>query len=111
MAKPEWGTKRVCQSCGAPFYDLGRDPITCPKCEAVFDPEAVLKSRRSRPPEEEAPAKPKPAEPEGEDVIDGEDEDAIESEDEDDDVLEDASDLGDDDMSDVIDAGGEKEDT
>ncbi|MGB0671459.1 MAG: TIGR02300 family protein, partial [Rhodospirillales bacterium] len=33
MAKPEWGTKRACQSCGARFYDLGRNPIVCPKCD------------------------------------------------------------------------------
>jgi uncharacterized protein (TIGR02300 family) len=30
------GTKRVCQSCGNKFYDLNRDPITCPICDAVF---------------------------------------------------------------------------
>ena len=34
MAKPEWGTKRICQSCGARFYDFGRSPITCPACGA-----------------------------------------------------------------------------
>ncbi len=56
MVKPEWGVKRVCQSCAAKFYDLRRSPITCPKCAAPFDPEALLKSRRSRPP----PAKPEP---------------------------------------------------
>ncbi len=32
MAKPELGTKRVCASCGARFYDLNKEPITCPKC-------------------------------------------------------------------------------
>ena len=48
MAKIEWGIKRICQGCGALFYDLNKDPITCPKCEAVFDPEAILKSRRTR---------------------------------------------------------------
>jgi uncharacterized protein (TIGR02300 family) len=30
------GTKRVCQSCGNKFYDLNRDPITCPICQTVF---------------------------------------------------------------------------
>lgn len=30
------GTKRVCQNCGSKFYDLNRDPITCPICDAVF---------------------------------------------------------------------------
>jgi uncharacterized protein (TIGR02300 family) len=37
VAKPELGTKRVCQSCGAKFYDLSKDPITCPKCGAIYE--------------------------------------------------------------------------
>ncbi len=48
MAKPEWGTKRICQSCSAKFYDFGKLPIICPSCGAEFDPEAILKSRRGR---------------------------------------------------------------
>ncbi len=44
VAKPEWGIKRVCQSCATKFYDLGRSPIACPQCDARFDPEALLKS-------------------------------------------------------------------
>ena len=48
MAKPEWGAKRICHNCGARFYDMLRDPIICPKCSTPFDPEALLKSRRSR---------------------------------------------------------------
>jgi uncharacterized protein (TIGR02300 family) len=35
------GTKRVCQSCGSKFYDLNRDPITCPICQAVFQQQEV----------------------------------------------------------------------
>jgi uncharacterized protein (TIGR02300 family) len=34
--KAERGTKRVCQSCGSKFYDLLRDPIICPICQAVY---------------------------------------------------------------------------
>ena len=32
------GTKRTCQngSCGSRFYDLGRDPITCPICGSAY---------------------------------------------------------------------------
>ena len=37
MAKPELGTKRLCAGCGAKFYDLSKDPITCPKCGTVFE--------------------------------------------------------------------------
>ena len=32
MVKPELGTKRVCVSCGARFYDLTKQPAVCPKC-------------------------------------------------------------------------------
>ncbi len=54
MAKLEWGTKHTCQSCGAKYYDLNRNPVSCPKCGTVFNPDALLRSRRSRP---AAPAK------------------------------------------------------
>jgi uncharacterized protein (TIGR02300 family) len=36
VAKPELGSKRQCQNCGAKFFDLNRDPIVCPKCGTVF---------------------------------------------------------------------------
>ena len=36
MAKPELGSKRQCQSCGAKFFDMSRDPILCPKCGTQF---------------------------------------------------------------------------
>jgi len=46
VAKPEWGTKRTCFECGAKFYDLRRDPIICPSCSKVFDPERQPRVRR-----------------------------------------------------------------
>ena len=36
MTKPELGTKRLCASCSAKFYDLNKDPIVCPKCDTVY---------------------------------------------------------------------------
>ena len=68
MAKPEWGVKRLCQSCATKFYDLGRSPIACPQCGARFDPEALLKSRRSRPTAASKPAKPPAKAPEVEET-------------------------------------------
>ena len=62
MAKPELGTKRLCASCGAKFYDLNKDPIHCPKCGAVY--EVVVATRPTRP-EPAAPVvapRPPPAE-------------------------------------------------
>ena len=47
MAKPEWGTKRTCQNCGARFYDLMHDPIVCPLCQATFDPDRQPRTRRT----------------------------------------------------------------
>ncbi len=36
MAKPELGNKHQCQNCSAKFFDLNKNPITCPKCGTVF---------------------------------------------------------------------------
>ena len=49
MAKPEWGAKRACQSCGVRYYDLRRSPIKCPACGAVFTPEQMPRRRSSAP--------------------------------------------------------------
>ena len=45
MAKPELGTKRLCGNCAAKFYDLGKDPIVCPKCHTVLQLAALTRSR------------------------------------------------------------------
>ena len=55
MIKPDLGTKRICPSCAARFYDLQRRPIECPKCNYTFEPEMLLKQRRARVPEPPAP--------------------------------------------------------
>ena len=55
MAKPELGTKRLCGSCGAKFYDLNKDPIVCPKCHTPMAVAAL--TSRSRP---EPAAAPRP---------------------------------------------------
>lgn len=49
MASNKLGTKRHCQSCDGKFYDLNKPEIVCPMCGTVFDPEVLLKSRRSKP--------------------------------------------------------------
>ena len=61
VAKEDWGTKRLCQSCATKFYDFGRTPIVCPKCATTFDPETLLKSRRTRPSASKMAKVPKPA--------------------------------------------------
>ncbi len=47
MAKPEWGAKHLCESCGLKYYDMQRKPIACPSCgeKAAV---AATRSRRGR---------------------------------------------------------------
>ncbi len=67
MAKPELGTKRLCASCGAKFYDLSKTPITCPKCHTVMEIAPV--TTRPRPePARAAPVKEVAVEPETQDA-------------------------------------------
>jgi len=56
VAKPELGSKHLCQNCGARYFDLNRSPITCPKCGTVCEdiPRAVHRTVEAE--EEEAPA-------------------------------------------------------
>jgi uncharacterized protein (TIGR02300 family) len=39
--------KRLCASCGAKFYDLGKTPIVCPKCGTTYEIPVV--TARARP--------------------------------------------------------------
>jgi hypothetical protein len=34
LANPELGAKQICPNCQSKFYDLGRRPAVCPKCES-----------------------------------------------------------------------------
>ena len=112
MAKPAWGIKRACQSCGAMFYDMRRTPITCPKCDAEFVPEPPSRSRRAT----SAPVTAKDAAPakesesgkveSGADDLDiggdpeaaGVDEVEVDDAEDEEDVMEDTSDIDEDDV-------------
>jgi uncharacterized protein (TIGR02300 family) len=122
VAKPEWGSKRICLNCGARFYDMNREPIVCPACSTVLDPVVQSRPRRSRAapklaavapvvdPEEAVVAVPDEVEvdEEADEVIAAtaaeEEEEGEEGEAEEDgeSAIEDVSELGDDDMVDVI---------
>ncbi len=45
MPKDEWGVKRLCPHCASRFYDLKRDPMTCPECSHTFSAESLVASR------------------------------------------------------------------
>jgi uncharacterized protein (TIGR02300 family) len=118
LAKPEWGTKRICPSCGTRYYDLLREQVICPKCSTPYDPEAFLKARRSRPVapvEKELAPVGDDVELETEDAETVEDEEAVPladaDEEEEEELIEDASELGEDedDMAEVIDNVEEEE--
>ncbi len=94
MVKPELGTKRVCVNCAAKFYDLGKVPAVCPKCDTEQPAEqprirrgggnVAEEKRRAKvipvPGADDAEAEPEAAEDEAEE-----------------DVLDDAADLDDED--------------
>src|SRR5271165_1675171 len=44
VAKPDLGSKRHCQNCGAKFFDLNKSPILCPKCGAEFEAVALTRA-------------------------------------------------------------------
>ena len=46
MPKDDWGTKRACPKCTIKFYDLNRDPMVCPSCEASFDLATILETHK-----------------------------------------------------------------
>ena len=94
MVKPELGTKRVCVSCGARFYDLTKQPAVCPKC-GTEQPVEQPRPRRTgggNVVEDRRPKKPVPAPGAEEADIEVEGVEDVEEED----VLEDAADLEDD---------------
>jgi uncharacterized protein (TIGR02300 family) len=93
MVKPELGTKRVCVSCGARFYDLTKQPAVCPKC-GTEQPVEQPRPRRTgggNVVEDRRPKKPVPAPGAEEADIEVEGVEDVEEED----VLEDAADLED----------------
>lgn len=92
MTNPALGTKQLCESCGARFFDMNKIPATCPKCATVVGEKMPL------PVEDETPDD----DDDIEDILDM-DED-VEGDDENDEgLMEDASDItGDDDVSAVI---------
>jgi uncharacterized protein (TIGR02300 family) len=113
VAKPELGSKRQCQNCGAKFFDLNRDPIICPKCGTVFQG-AVGRSQRAEVKNEEPdePTAPVDAElvsleeadaPDEKAVVTAEDEIEVEEDDSAEDTFLEEEEEEDDDVTGLID--------
>ncbi len=85
MANAALGSKRVCTSCAARFYDLTRAPAVCPKCghEQPLDLPRVSRPVRGLPPDRRfrkavvVEAESEPAESEAADSEDAEEEDEV----------------------------------
>jgi len=102
MPKDEWGVKRVCPNCNERFYDLQKDPLHCPSCDAEFSLESFLSDK---PKIEKAPVAPKeepaaaPAVDEDADVLDDDaddisvDDSLLDADDDDDVSLEEIADV------------------
>jgi uncharacterized protein (TIGR02300 family) len=99
MAKPELGTKRICVSCGARFYDLARVPAVCPKC-GTEQPAEQPRLRRAGGNVADEKRRPKVAAVPGLDTSDVEVE--VADDEAEDDVMEDTSDLEDDDTETIV---------
>ena len=109
MPKDEWGVKRLCPHCASRFYDLQRDPMTCPECGHTFTAESLVAGRGRTLISEKA--SPKVDDLDSDDLTDDTDldDDAGDS-DIDDDLLEDDDD---DDVSldDIADVAGNDDDS
>ncbi len=116
-SKAARGTKRLCEGCGAKFYDLNNTPIICPMCEVEFklakpaeDKDAKAKAKKAEEEAAEAAKKKKAADAEIDpDVAAIDDEDLADIDDDDDDDNDDSTDAflpdedeGGDDVSEIV---------
>jgi uncharacterized protein (TIGR02300 family) len=93
VSKAELGTKRICGSCGAKFYDLLKSQIVCPKCATVFvvpEPAPVRQRRGAQylPPKDAVKARVAETEGVGEAVAAGAEEEPDRADDESDNAEE-----------------------
>ncbi|MEE9452984.1 MAG: TIGR02300 family protein [Paracoccaceae bacterium] len=70
MPNEEWGVKRLCPKCATRFYDLQKDPMTCPACAEEFDLASLLNPGKSTTSKAKAKKDTKVAEPVIDDVED-----------------------------------------
>ncbi|WBU57429.1 TIGR02300 family protein [Paracoccus sediminicola] len=106
MPKEEWGTKRLCPQCGSRFYDLQKDPMTCPVCDAEMTLESLSQGRtRSLVSEKTASKDDDQSDDLIEDDLDDDDDSSV-----DDDLLEDDDDDGDVSLDDIADVSNEDDD-
>ncbi|SPH24848.1 hypothetical protein DEA8626_03881 [Defluviimonas aquaemixtae] len=110
MPKDEWGVKRLCPHCASRFYDLQRDPMTCPECGHTFTAESLTSGRGRAVIAEKKAAKKEDVEVD--DLTDDEDLDDDSSDtDLDDDLLEDDDDDDDVSLDEIADVASSDDDS
>lgn len=99
MAKVDLGMKLTCESCGARFYDLNKQPGICPKCGTANARPVIFKASRRPSAEDREKANLAASKAAAKPAVVSDDDDVIDdaTDDEDEDVIEDTSDLGEDD--------------
>lgn len=109
MAEAEWGAKRECPTCRARFYDLQKDPATCPECGASFALASLTERKSAAPARARAkPEKAAAAKPAADDLIDDEEDAEVEG----DDVLLDDEEDDDEDLGEIdVKPGSDEEET
>ncbi len=70
MPNEEWGVKRLCPKCATRFYDLQKDPMTCPSCAEEFDLASLTNPGKSTTSKAKAKKEADKAEPVIDDVED-----------------------------------------
>ncbi|MFV0386561.1 FYDLN acid domain-containing protein [Paracoccus sp. (in: a-proteobacteria)] len=105
MPKEEWGTKRLCPHCATRFYDLHKDPLTCPACGSQFTLESLIEGRGKALISEKASA----TSDDDDELVDNDDLDD-DGGDLDDDLLDDDDDDGDVSLDDIADVPNDDED-
>lgn len=96
MPNEEWGVKRPCPKCAVRFYDLQKDPMTCPACDFEFDLASLTDAGKAAAAKAKAKAAAEEAEvvvDDVEDVLDGEDDALLDDDDEDTATLEEVADV------------------
>ncbi|MCP4936676.1 MAG: TIGR02300 family protein [bacterium] len=97
-SKAARGTKRLCEGCGAKFYDLNNTPIICPMCEVEF--------KLAKPTEDkDAKAKAKEAEAAAKEAADAKKKKAADAE-----IDPDVAAINDDDLADIEDSDDDDSD-
>ena len=101
MAKAGWGCKLTCHKCGVKYYDMRKETVRCPECDAEYKAEKIKPRRGTRTETPKpTPEKPTKSDSEGELIGVDLDDDILDSENDenqDNTIMEDTSDISGDD--------------